>query len=1027
MDIIRFAIDNPIKVVVSILLTLLFGAISLNALPKQMTPDVDRPIVTITTSWPGRSPEEVEKSVLMEQEKKLKTLQGLYKMTSTATLGRGSVELEFVVGYDITRALQEASNRLDEVPEYPDDVERPVIRAASAQTDEAIGYGLIYSEAQDEPDFEAAEFYDYADRYVKPALERVDGLAQVDIFGGREHEVQVRFDPVVLAQSGISVEQLREALRGDNLNESAGDLANGRQEIRFRVLGRFDSLEPIRNTIVKYDDEAPIYLKDLATVHLVLKKNVNFDMSKGNKVMTVHFRREVGKNVLEIIKGVERVTKELQKPGGIFESYKNDRYKMRFRMIYDDSIYINNAIGVVQSNIYMGGFLAICVLLLFLRSTRPTAIIALAIPISVSGTFIVMYLLGRTINVISLAGLSFAVGMVIDNAIVVLENIDRHLHMGKKPFVAAYQGTKEVWGAVLSSTLTTVAVFGPVLTIREESGQLYYDIAIAISAAVLLSLLVSITVITCAASRWLSDPMRERSRLTRMNKSLFGTAPFFAKLSDRFAAFIYLLTFRSWSGIWLRLSIVFCVSAAAVILSIELMPPASYLPNGNRNGIFGRMMIPPSYSLRENALIGRRLEEQLKPYWEAETNEQATAIRTIVDPRTNKKIEQIAPIDDIFIVMNTRSVFMTCTSKDPLLVRPLETLLGNVINSIPGASGMGEQQSIFGRRGGGSNSVMIEVIGNDMTRLRDSTAYLENRLIAEFSQAAVRSGPLNYNLSGPERQIVVDQVLAKQLGLSVSSIAATARAMIDGVVVGDFDYEGDNIDLTIIRDPDIPLTPDEVLSLPLSIIDSDGRQRVVPMSRLVSFQKADASQQIRRVEQERAIRLTVNSPPEVALETAQARILEIAEECRRDGGIAPDVRFGLTGNADKLSQARAALIGKWDGFTWLSVYNLVTSRFFLSLLITYLLMAALFESFLYPLVIMFSVPFAVVGGFAGLALVRIGTPSQQMDTLTMLGFVILIGIVVNNAILLVHQTLNFMKGFGESEDDLIEPMPFREA
>ncbi|HBT76323.1 MAG TPA: hypothetical protein DEB39_05220, partial [Planctomycetaceae bacterium] len=297
----------------------------------------------------------------------------------------------------------------------------------------------------------------------------------------------------------------------------------------------------------------------------------------------------------------------------------------------------------------------------------------------------------------------------------------------------------------------------------------------------------------------------------------------------------------------------------------------------------------------------------------------------------------------------------------------------------------------------------------------------------EFTRSGVRSDPLNYNLNGPEQQIVVDQVLAKQLGIDVAAMAATGRAMIDGLVVGDFDYEGDNIDLTIIRDPDIPVTPDDIPGLPVSIVDSDGQNMIVPLGQLVDFVKADASQQIRRVEQERAIRLTVNSPPEVALETAQARIMEIVGECRRDGGMTPDTRVNLTGNADKLSQTRAALLGKWDGLNGHSVLNLLTSRFFLSLLITYLLMAALFESFLYPFVIMFSVPFAIVGGFIGLALIRTQTPGQQMDTLTMLGFIILIGIVVNNAILLVHQTLNFMRGFGESEEDVVEPLPFREA
>jgi HAE1 family hydrophobic/amphiphilic exporter-1 len=304
---------------------------------------------------------------------------------------------------------------------------------------------------------------------------------------------------------------------------------------------------------------------------------------------------------------------------------------------------------------------------------------------------------------------------------------------------------------------------------------------------------------------------------------------------------------------------------------------------------------------------------------------------------------------------------------------------------------------------------------------------LEQRLVGVFSRSGVRSEPANYDLNGPEWEIVVDQVRAKELGLSVQALAYASRAMIDGIYVGDFDYEGDNIDLTLIRDPDIPITPDEFETIPISIHDSDGSRQLMPIGQLVSFVKADASQQIRRVEQERAIRLTITPPPEVALETAQERIMQVVEESKREGGMTPDTFVKLSGNADKLSQTRRAMLGQWTGFNFDSFINLIASRFFLSLLITYLLMAGLFESFTYPFVIMFSVPFAMVGGFIGLAIVNHYDPTQQMDTLTMLGFVLLIGVVVNNAILLVHQTRNFMRGRGESETDIVEKLGYREA
>ncbi|GAB6187512.1 efflux RND transporter permease subunit [Thermopirellula anaerolimosa] len=231
----------------------------------------------------------------------------------------------------------------------------------------------------------------------------------------------------------------------------------------------------------------------------------------------------------------------------------------------------------------------------------------------------------------------------------------------------------------------------------------------------------------------------------------------------------------------------------------------------------------------------------------------------------------------------------------------------------------------------------------------------------------------------------------------------------------------------MIRDPGLPLSPDEIADLPISVREKDGDRVVVPLGQVVRFVRADASQSIRRAEQRRAVAFTVNPPPEVALEQAQNRILELVEECRREGGMAGDVQVTMSGNADKLTQVRTALLGHWTGWNYESLMSVGFSRFFLALLISYLLMAALFESFLYPFVIMFSVPLATLGGFIGLRLVRHLEPSQQLDTLTMLGFIILIGVVVNNAILLVHQALNFMRGIGEGEERSFAPLPAREA
>ena len=1022
MNIIRFAIENPVKVTVGVILVLLFGVLAVVAIPVQMTPDVDRPLVRVTTLWPGRSPEEIERSILQEQEEQLKTIPGLSKMTSTAEVGVAQVEMEFDIDVSMDRALQEVSNKLNEVSDYPDNVERPVIKASSSAEENAIAVCFVQSV---DPTYDVAEFYDYFDRHIKPYLERIPGVSEVDLKGGREHQVHIQIDPNAVARRGLTWEQIRTALRLDNVNESGGDLADGRLDVRYRVIGQYDSLDRIRKAVIRYDDGAPVRIEDVARVTLTLEKNTHFDRSKGTRTMGLLLRRETGANVVKIMREFRKRLVETNEPGGLCAQFKHDRYKIRMHMIYDETEYINDAISLVTDNLLIGGALAALMLLLFLRSIRPTMIVALAIPISVVGTFVVMHLAGRNLNVVSLAGLSFAVGMVVDNAIVVLENIDRHLHMGEGPLTAAYRGTKEVWGAILSSTLTTIAVFAPVLTIREEAGQLFHDIALAVCAAVGFSLIVSITVIPAAAAAWLRPKARTHGVLWASLHGLLGLARASDWLGRKYSRLIHMLTFRSISGVWARVVIVAVATAVSVIGAMRMAPPASYLPNGNRNFVLGMMFTPPSYSYDQNVLLGNRIEKQLKPYWEAKNSAEATAVKPLFD-MNGERVKRVAAIEEMIVIVSRGRVFMICRSRDAQHPRDLVPVLQNMMREHPGCYGFAMQPSIFGRFAGG-DSVDVELVGNNMDNLRASAEALQQRLFGRFSPFSIRADPQSFELAGPERQIVIDQIRAKELDLNVQTLAIGVRGLIDGAVVGDFNFEGDTIDIVVIRDPRIPLTPEGLANVPLAVTQKDGSVTQLPLADLVAIRRADASKSIKRVEQQRAITFTVNPPGTMALEEARGEIERLVDQARLAGEITADVAVRFSGNADRLSQTQQALLGKWTGWNADSLMSVGFSRFFLALVITFLLMAALFESFVYPLVILLSVPMAMVGGFMGLALVRAAHPEQQLDTLTMLGFIILIGIVVNNAILLVHQALNFMRGVGESEGNVREPLEPRQA
>lgn len=1062
MDIIRFAITNPVKVAVGVILILLFGLISLRVIPVQLTPDVEQPIVRITTEWVGRSPEEVEREIIEPQEDVLKNIAGLQRMSAVAYLGRAEIELEFSVGEDIDEVRTEVSDSLREVTDYPDDVDEPTIESGEGGAESPIAWLLLQSET---PGFNVQTLGDPIEDYVKPVLERVQGyggkgVSEVRVYGGRERQVHIDLDPQAIAQRRLTLDDLEGSLRAENVNVSAGDLAEGRLDVRVRTVEQFDDLDQIRDTVVAYDDAGgPIRVGDIAKVSLGYAKRRSFVRSRGEYALALPVYRETGANVIDIMSELREqvdyvneevlplVSRQVQIEQGLAEPPK-----LVVLQVYDETDYIYDALYIVRDNLLIGGVLAVLVLLLFLRSIRPTIIVGMAIPISVIGTFVVMAGFGRNINVISLAGLAFAVGMVVDNAIVVLENIDRHLGVGKKPREAAYNATREVVGAIIASTLTTLAVFLPVLTIQEESGQLFRDIALAICAAVTLSLIVSVTVIPAAAARLLKSHKEPEHGVHKAFSSLAGLAPSLAYATRKYSDGLYRLMSPRAAGVIARLLIVGTLTLLSIAGALFLMPPTDYLPSGNKNLVFGFVSTPPGYNLDHNAYIAERVERRIRPYWEANSYEDLADVPPPSDPFTGQPIENVPPLENYFFVSFFGGVFNGATSQDKQNVQPVAGLLSSATSSVPGAMGFAQQASLFGRGVGGSSQIDVDVLSTDLQNVLSAAKSLQGVLTGMFGPMNVRSDPSNYDLPGPELTVRVDPVRSSHLDISASSIGKAVEALIDGVNVGPYRYQGDSIDIIARRDRELPLTPEDVGDQPIPYHQADGTAGIIPLASVVDVERGDAPQQIKRVEELRAVTLQVMPPSTVPLETATQQIHDVISQLREQGSITPDVRVELAGSASKLRDVREAMLGEWQGFTAQSFWSVGFSRIFIALVITYLLMSALFESFTYPLVIMFSVPLATVGGFIGLSFIHDGwgmehwpivgewlygqlgprgfqliRPTQMLDVLTMLGFVILIGVVVNNAILIVHQALNFMRGLGESGVEEIEALPPRKA
>lgn len=439
MGLIRYLINKPITTAVLVILIILFGIIGLNSLPVQLTPDVEMPEITIRTTWPGATPYEIEQDIIEDQEDALKGLENLMEMESSSFNNYGEIRLTFGVGTDIDAALLRTSNSLDEVSDYPDNADRPIIDAAGANSSPIIW--LLLKRKEGDPDA-VNRYLTFFEDEVRQHLERVPGVGSLFVAGGTEKELHIETDPTELARNKISITQLNQALQQANSNTSAGVLGIGKKDYRIRTVGQFQTPEEALNVVITDDGLNQVRVADVATSGIGYEKETMTVQHLGQTSIVVGVRKEQGANVIELTQRVREVVDNLN--DGIL-----GEKGLYFHWAYDQTPYIYTAIDTVKNNVLIGGFLAVAVLLLYLRSVSSTAITAIAIPISVVGTFISLWVMGRNLNVVSLAGISFAVGMLVDNAIVVLENIDRHRQMGKKAFAAAYDGVREVLGRFL--------------------------------------------------------------------------------------------------------------------------------------------------------------------------------------------------------------------------------------------------------------------------------------------------------------------------------------------------------------------------------------------------------------------------------------------------------------------------------------------------------------------------------------------------------------------------------------------------
>ena len=948
MDIVSFSIKKPVTILVGVILVVLFGVISLKTLPYQLSPTVVEPTITVSTTWRGATPYEMEREIIEEQEKTLKGIPGLTEMESEAFNAQGSITLTFKLGTNVDDALLRVSNKLNEVPSYPEGVDKPIINATGAATSPVIW--TIFKANETNPRH-IETYRTFFENDIRQHLERVEGVADLFIGSGVFDEMHIVVNPEQLAAYGLTINDVIRAVQGENVNISAGNMGVGRRDFRIRTTGEFNSEKDIADVVLVSTGEKRVTLADVAHIERGYSKRDSTVIHNGKGGMAIGIKPEPGTNILALTERVEEVVAWLN-------AEKLAPQDIKLEWVYDQRRYINAAIDLIKQNILIGGMLAVVVLLIFLRSIRSTLVVATAIPISIIGTFIFMKALGRNLNVVSLAGIAFAVGMLVDNAIVVIENIDRHRKMGKSPYDAAYDGTREVWGAIIASTLTTVAVFLPVVFIQEEAGQLFRDIAIAVVGAVSLSLVVSMTVIPMFAFKLFSVPAKKTKKAEGI----------LARTGTRLASYlmqVVSLATRNWATRLGTVGVLILLAVASVFL---LMPQTDYLPQGNRNFVLSILVPPPGLSQQERQDIGEKLF-------------------VMAGPHLQKEHDGYPGILNMFYVARESIMLFGAMATDWERAADLLPLFRRMIYSVPGMFGVSMQAGIFQSRIGRSRTVDVDISGDDLDRIVKVAGMMFGAAKQAMPDTQVRPIP-SIELSYPEVRIVPNRERLKANNMSATDLGIALDVLMDGRIVGDFKQEGrKTIDLVLKTDDDTITTPEALYQ---SMIALPGG-KVVPVSSLADLERTTGMTQIRHLERNRTVTLQMTPPMEVPLQTAMDEIEAKIIKPVQDKGLLKGLNVRMSGAADKLTETRQAL--KWN--------------FILASAIAYLLMASLFGNFIYPLIIMLTVPLAGAGGFIGLKLLNLlSSKPQPMDILTMLGFVILIGIVVNNAILIVHQALN---------------------
>src|SRR5262252_4797842 len=928
MESLSWSNRSPIGVVVVAVFIGLVGLLSLTRLPLQLFPDINKPELTIQTGWRTASPEEVESELLEPLENVMQGMPGIEEIEGNAIAEQARLNLRFALGTDMKNALVEVIGRLNRLRPLPLDADRPSVRlGGDGNTNETLSWFFVQLLPGTPGPIETQRRF--IEDTVRSRLESIPGVAAVEVNAGPLENVRITLDLARAAELGISIPDIANRAASAT-NVSGGLLDVGRRQYTLRFTGRF-SPEQLGALVLTWRDGRPVHLSDLATIDVAPPTRTFFAYQNGNPAVGIQVFRANGANVLATLDAVKAAVAELR--DGPLKAHG-----LGIEQSFDASLFIRRAVRLLTENLIVGALLALVVVWWFMREWRVTLLIAATIPVCLFATFVVLDLFGRSLNVISLAGLAFAVGMVVEGAIVVSGNVVRLREAGVPLEQACRKGSHQVAGALLASTATTVAVFVPVLFLKDVEGQLFGDLALTISIAVAISIVAALTLLPAALGFVLRRPMRH----TGYGAGWPWLTEWILRVTDS----------RRKQLAWLAGLLVL-----PLLLAWWLLPPLDYLPPVKRAAIDSFFDFPPGMSPEAvNRELLPPLLERMRPYMEG---------------------RQEPYLKNWYILTWPGGGTIGARVIEESRIGELEKLVRDKITvGLPDTRVFTLEGDLFGGIGGSARSVGIHLQSEDSPTL--NRVAIEGRALLEkvFPGAAVQSFPNPEDVS-LELHAVPDDRRIAEVGWDRATLGTVVRTVGEGAWLGEY-FDG-KARLPIVLRSSGGTTPEDISNAPLMTPSG----LIVRLGDLVQLSTVPGPPAIRRINHRRTVTLTVDPPATLSLENVVKTIdTEVLPKLRPH--MPSDGVMRLAGSADSLSQTLSAM-----------------SRVFaMAIVVLFLLMTVLFRSVRDSLIVLLTVPLALVGGVLGLRLLDL-VKFQALDLLSMIGFVMMIGVIINHAILLV--------------------------